>query len=355
MSLGEFIRRSAYALLACCIVPSPAAVGDATFAASFQQAQPGVQQASATLSFVRAFSSADDVRRLHPVLDLTLDIIAGRKEPETRVDVLQSPSAVTTDSNHRVFVADPNAKTVHVFDFIHSKYSRLEGGAGRPFTPISLAVDSRDNLYVADRSSRTVLIYDSAGKFSGYLGKLSGGESYFESPASITIDRTTGRIYVSDTLRHMVIIMDDRGRLISKIGKRGGGDQPGEFKLPGQVVVGSGELIVLDAGNMRIQILDTAGHFRRSISLAWADNRTGLALDEQANIYVSDPDLNEIRVYGPEGKLLYIFDPRTVEGANFSRPLAMWVDAGYCLYVVDSQSNRVGLFQITGQDAPQCH
>lgn len=352
MSAGKSIRRSVCVLFMCCIVPGAVAGSEPT--ASPQPAQSDAQKASASLNFVRAFSSAGDVRREHPIANLTLEILAGRKDLEIRADVLQSPSAVTTDSKHRVFVADPDAKSVHVFDFSHSKYSRLEGSGGHLVTPVSLAVDGRDNLYVADRGSRNVLIYDSAGKFNGYLSKLSGGESYFESPASITIDRSIGRIYVSDTLRHMVIIMDDRGRLIGKIGKRGGGDQPGEFKLPGQVVVGGGELIVLDAGNARIQILDTAGHFRRSINLAWADNRTGLALDQQGNIYVSDPDLDEIRVYGPEGKLLYVFDSGTIEGEEFSHPLGMWVDAGYCLYVVDSQSNRVGLFQISGQNAPPC-
>ncbi len=351
--MGKIIRWIACVLLVCCIVPGPAAAQDTIPRTPSQPAQPDMPQASTGLRFVRAFSSADNVGA-HPILNRAFDIIAGPKDPETRVDVLQSPSALTTDSNHRIFVADPDAKTVHVFDFIHSRYSRLAGSGGHPVTPISLAVDGRDNLYVADRSSRTVLIYDSAGKFSGYLGKLNGGESYFESPASITIDRTTGRIYVSDTLRHMVIIMDDRGRLIAKIGKRGGGDQPGDFKLPGQLVVGGGELYVIDVGNARIQVLDTAGHFRRAINLTWADNRTGLALDGQGNIYVSDPVLNQIQVYDHKGQSLYIFDFGTIQGANFSHPLGMWVDSCSCLYVVDSQSNRVGLFQISGQNARRC-
>ncbi len=351
---AQFIRRTALILVICCIVPSPGAVGASTSATSAPAAQTDIQQPSPSLSFVRAFSSADDVRRSHPVLDRTLDIIAGSKDPVPGADKMRSPSAVTTDSNHRVFVADPLSKAVGVFDFARSKYSRLEGGRGHPFTPISLAVDGHANLYVIDRISRTVLIYDSTGKFSGYLGKLTGGESYFESPAGITIDRATGRIYVSDTLRHMVIIMDSQGQLIRKIGKRGGGDQPGEFKLPGQLVVAGGELIVLDAGNARIQILDADGQFRRAINLPFADNRTGLAVDNQSNIYVSNPELHEIWVFSHAGESLYIFDPTTIEGANFSHPLAMWVDSGYCLYVVDSQSNRVGLFQISGQNAPQC-
>ncbi len=251
-------------------------------------------------------------------------------------------------------LADPGANAVHIFDFIHAKYTLLEKGGGPPIIPISLAVDGRDNLYVADRSSRTVLIYDSAGKFSGYVGRLKGGESYFESPAGITIDRITGRIYVSDTLRHMVIIMDHSGRLVSKIGKRGGGDAPGEFRHPGQVAVSGGELFVIDVGNTRIQILDAAGHFRRAISLPYADNRTGLAVDDQGNIYVSDPVLNQIQVYRHDGQWSYTFDPSTIKGANFGHPLGMWVDAGDCLYVVDSQNRRVGLFQISGQNARPC-
>src|SRR5271166_1040294 len=170
VSVGKSIRRSACVLLVCFIVSGPSAAWGATI--SSQPEQNDVQAAPASLSFVRAFSSADELRREHPIVDLTLDILAGRKDPETRVDVLQSPSAVTTDSNHRVFVADPGANAVHIFDFIHAKYVRLEKGGGRQLTPISLAVDGHDNLYVIDRISRTVLIYDPAGKFSSYVGKL---------------------------------------------------------------------------------------------------------------------------------------------------------------------------------------
>lgn len=344
------IRWKACLVLVCCIVPGHAASWDMIFAAPSQPAQTDVQQASANLSFVRAFSSANDVKRSHPILDRSLDIIAGSKD-ETREDVLRLPSALTTDSNHRVFVADPAAKTVHVFDFIHSKYSVAEKDMG---APVSLAVDGSNNLYVVERSSRTVFIYDSAGKFRGYLGKLRGGESYFDTPTSIAIDKTTGRIYVCDRYRHMVIIMDNRGQLIGKIGKRGGGDRPGEFRLPTQVAVAEAELFVLDEGNTRVQIFDAAGSFLRAINLAYVEPRSGLTVDNQGHIYVSDPTLNQIQVFRHEGQPFYTMDSSTLKDTNFGHPSAMWVDAGYCLYAVDSESNRVGLFQISGQNARHC-
>jgi DNA-binding beta-propeller fold protein YncE len=346
-------RRCACALLVCCIVAGPAVGENKTFADA-QSSQTDVQQSAASLSFVRAFSSADDVRRFHPFLNRAIEFMAGHKDADVApVNALQSPSAVTTDSNHHVFVADPGANAVHVFDFSHAKYSLLEKGRDRLGSPVSLAVDAHNNLYVVDKAAGTVIIYDSAGNFRGHFW-TPREKSYRESPAGIAIDKATGLVYVCDRQRHIIVVMDDRGRPISQIGKLGGGDQSGEFRFPSQVVVEGGELFVLDAGNTRIQILDPAGHFRRAIPLTYADHRTGLAVDGRDNIYVSNFVLNQIEVHSHDADRLYIFDLSTVQGEKFIHPSSLWVDAGYCLYVVDSQSNRVGLFQISGKNARQC-
>lgn len=339
-------------LLVLCVGSVPTVAWNETFATSSQAAQTSVPKGSAPLSFVRIFSSADDLRPEHTVLDRALDIIAGPADSEGRVEAMRSPSAVTTDSSHRVFVADPGAHAVHIFDFVRSKYYCLDRGGDRLHVPVSLAVDDKDNLYVVDQSSRTVLVYDSAGKFRRYLGKLRGGESYFDNPAGIAIDKAGRHIYVSDQQGHMIFVMDERGKLIRKLGNRGGGNRPGEFRFPSEIVVAGSDLFVLDAGNTRIQAFDSGGHFLRAINLGYADRKTGLAVVNRGNIYVSDSSLNQIQILGHEGQRLYTFDPSSVRNVNFSHPSGMWVD-GRFLYVVDSQNNRIGLFQIHAENALQ--
>ncbi len=302
------------------------------------------------LKFIRAFSSPSDLKPEHDVLNRALDIIAGPADPSTRVDALKSPVALTTDSGNRVFVADPAARAVHIFDLAHSRYGHVDT-SGRLSNPVAVAIDSQNNLYVVDQISRTIFVYDSSGKFRRALGKLRGGESYFESPSSIAIDRS-GRIYVCDRLGHMIFIMDQRGKILRRIGKRVAGEGPAEFRLPSQVILCGNDLCVLDAGNRRIQILDTNGHFQRSINVGYAGHGAGLAADRDGNLYLSDPGVDQIQVFRRDGTPLHILDISAVQGGNIGHPSALWIDASDNLYVIDSEKNRVGEFKLSGGAQP---
>ncbi len=314
----------------------------------------GGKGTSEHLSFVREFSSARDVKRAHPVVDRTLDIIAGPKQDGRAVDILETPYAVTTDSSHRVFVTDIGAKAVHVFDFVHAKYSRLEGSGDLLRRPVGVAADLEGNVYVTDSSSGAILVFDSKGRFRRYLKESKGRESYFEAPMGIAVDAATEHIYVCDPPRHMVIVLDKKGHVLGRFGKRGGGTEPGEFRYPTQLVVAGGELVILDSGNHRVQILDVRGHFRREIKVGYTDDRTGLAVDGDRNIYVTDAMLNRFQVFNHDSQLLYEFGRSGKEAGEFNGASGMWVDPGHCLYVVDARNQRIQAFQIDGQSTNGC-
>ena len=309
------------------------------------------KETSQRLRFVREFSSAQDVNRAHPVLDRTLDIIAGPKPDENAADVLETPYAVTTDSGHRVFVTDISTRRVHVFDFGNSKYFLLKEGSDRLQRPVGVATDRDDNVYVTDGGSGSISVYDASGKFRHFLKPSKGKESYFEGPWGIAIDKRTEHIYVCDSPRHMIIVLDKDGRVLNRIGKRGGGTGEGEFRFPTQVVAVGDEIVVLDSGNSRLQVLDVRGRLLREIHLLYADKRSGLAVDDNGNFYVSDALFNQINVFKHDGRLLYAFGQTGIKAGMFNGVSGMWVDSGRSLYVADAQNKRVQVFQINIQTA----
>ena len=318
-----------------------------TFEAKSSQKEPP------HLVFVRQFSSGQDIKREHPILNRSIDIIAGPKEAEPPNYELQEPYGVTTDSRHRVFVTDLRARAVHVFDFANSKYSRFRGGDGLHL-PVGVAADREGHIYVSDRGLQTILVYDSRGKFVRHLKKTTGAESYFDSVQGIAVDSVTGRLYVCDPPRHMVFALNQKGRVLARFGKRFGGEGLGEFRYPSQIVVAGGEIVVLDSGNYRIQILDLRGHFLKQFRLPDVSNGTGLAMDGNGNIYVTDPQLNQLQVFSHSGEFLYNFGESGTGAGQFNGVSGMWVDSGHCLYVVDSKNKRVQLFQIAAANADGC-
>ena len=315
-------------------------------------AQDRTKQTSDPLTFVRQFSSAQDVRRSHPALDKTLDIVAGPKDETQTTDVLQSPRAIAADSEKRVFVVDAGSHAIHVFDFARAKYSLLQAD-DRMQSPVGIAADQQGTLYVTDKNSRSVLVFDPRGKFSRELMKTHGSESYFEEPRGIAIHRHSGRLYVCDGPRGMVIILDQRGRVLGHIGKRGGGKGQGEFRNPVQVAVANDEVVVLDAGNSRFQVFDLQGHFRRETPAVDADARSGLAADQAGNVYITDPSVSQIEVFGPDGHPLYRFGQTGQEAGQFNGPEGLWIEAG-CLFVADTGNRRVQEFRINGQTGSAC-
>ena len=309
---------------------------------AFAQAIP--KQVPDPLTFVRQFSSAQDVRRTHPVVDKTLNIVAGPKDETQTTDVLQKPTVIAVDAEKRVFVLDAGSHAIHAFDFARAKYSVLQAG-DRMQSPVGIATDQQGTLYVTDKNSRSVLVFDPRGKFSRELIKAHGSESYFEEPRGIAIHRPSGRLYVCDGPRNMVIILDQRGKVLGHIGKRGGGKGQGEFRNPVEVAVAGDEVVVLDAGNSRFQVFDLKGHFRRETQTVDADAQSGLAVDDSGNVYLTDGSIGQIEVFGPNGQPPYRFGQTGQKAGQFNGPEGLWIEAG-CLYVADTGNRRVQEFRI---------
>ena len=205
------------------------------------------------LTYERSFHSAREVQPKRPFWKKVLDFVAG--EPEFHS--LVRPYSIATDSRGRIIVTDPGAYGVHIFDFQQQKYkflSRVDKGKDPMLTPQCVAVDAQDNIYVTDSESGKVFVFNSDGKFQRAIGSLKGGEGFFKRPTGIAVDSAAQRIYVTDTLRNKIFVTDMQGSVLQTIGSNGEGK--GEFNYPTELRLHGDNLVVVDAMNFRVQVLD---------------------------------------------------------------------------------------------------
>ncbi len=265
--------------------------------------------------------------------------------------VLTDPHAVTTDSKGRTIIADPEASAVHVLDADPAKSFHIVGGRGRRLrVPVGVAVDGQDNIYVSDGGSGLIQVYDPNGVYRRNIG-IVNGETYFQRPTGLAIDRAAGRIYLLDTAIHSLFILDLNGRVIHRIGKRGGGRGTGEFKSPTSVAVRGGEIFVLDSNGSRLQILDSEGRPKSEFSVIPPSRKRpplapGLSVDSESRIYVGATASDDVKVYRRDGTLMAVLGRRGERVGEFSGISGLWIDANDRLFVADSDNHRVQVYQL---------
>lgn len=301
------------------------------------------------LVFERSFTYEREVKPKRGFWNKLLDIVAGEPEFHSMV----RPYSVVSDSRGRIIVSDPGAFGIHIFDFERQRYkfvSHLEGKDALRW-PQCVAVDAQDNIYVTDSDAGKIFVFDADGKLRRVMGSLRGGEGFFKRPTGIAVDSAAQRIFVSDTYRNQIFVMDMQGSILQKFGTNGSGD--GEFNFPTELRLAGNDLIVVDAMNFRIQVLDRSGTFRYAIGQVgdregWLFRPKGVGVDSEGHLYVVDGLYNLVQVFDRQGQLLYYFGQRGTGFGEFQLPAGLFIDRSDRVLVVDSYNRRVQVFQYFG-------
>lgn len=176
------------------------------------------------------------------------------------------------------------------------------GQIGWMVSPISVAVDgSGNNVYVLDEASETVTRFNSDGKPQKVFGTEGEGPGQFSVPERLSLDRQ-GNVYVADWGNHRIEKFSPDGALLGQFGTDGSG--PGQMHLPSGIAVDrDGNMFVSDSDNWRVLKLAPDGtpvaQYPPCVAPGDCDatsgsdpgqfyDHTGLAVDGQGNLYVSD-------------------------------------------------------------------
>src|SRR5207302_2920202 len=161
-----------------------------------------------------------------------------------------------------------------------------------------------------DSETGKILVWDANLKYRRAIGSLKGGEGYFKRPTGIAVDSAAQRIYVTDTTRHKIFVLDMQGNVLQTIGKNG--TETGQFNFPTELRLNGQELMVVDAMNFRVQVLDRSGQFLYGLGAIGELSGTmyrpkGVAADSEGDIYAVDGIFDTVQAFNRQRPVLYYF------------------------------------------------
>jgi sugar lactone lactonase YvrE len=277
------------------------------------------------------------------------------------------PYALCTDGHDRLFVADPGAQAIHVFDLAKRKYAIWKPGKKQPALVYPVAVlwdagaggagDGR--LLVSDSVAGALVVFDATGKYAGQIGT-----GVLKRPCGLALEPGTRRIVVADVMAHQVVILESDGKLAARVGQRG--TALGEFNYPTSVAFDSQHrLYVCDALNFRVQLLDAAYKPLRIFGQkgdmpGCFGQPKAVAVDPEDHVYVVDGQFENVQVFDQESHVLMDFGEEGRDPGKFWLPTGIFIEptaepggpaggapSGHAarIWVADSYNQRVQLFE----------
>ena len=293
------------------------------------------------IEFVKAISKPEDLNIRPSILKRLANYIVGKATA-----AIVSPYGIATDSQGRLYVVDTFLKRVHVFDAERNQYFFFPSDRTMLSSPIGIAIDQGGIVYITDSKKGLVYIFKDNGKT--FLSTIGSG--IFKRPTGIAINPKTSELLVVDTLLSRVVRFDLSNRLPK--GSFGtDGATAGMFHYPTNIFVTlTGDIIVSDALNFRVQVFSPEGRFLFTFGRIGDEPGTfsrpkGVAADSDGNIYVVDALFDNIQVFDKSGRLLMAFGEHGTGYGEFWLPTGLYIDDNDMIYVSDSSNQRVQIFR----------
>ena len=267
---------------------------------------------------------------------------------------------ITTVATNNVTIGsvDPSGNSI-------SGYGELQF-----YQPNSVVVDLSGNYVVADTLNNRIQVVSPSGQFIRFIGNLDidpsgnpisgSGNCQFNQPSCVAVD-LSGNYVVLDTYNYRIQVISPLGVFIRQFGSYAVVGGNGYFNQPFGVTVDlSGNYVIADSGNNLIQVISPLGVFQRqftsyinssqSINPINFNNPTAVTIDLSGNYVVVNTGNNCIVVISPLGNFIRQFGSggSTMGDGILNYPTGIAVDLSGNYLVADSQNNLIQIFTSSG-------
>jgi sugar lactone lactonase YvrE len=291
-----------------------------------------------------------------------MDRLAGTQPTSESTKVLfqlAEPYGMAVDSKGNLYVADQKVGAIFIFNTETRDVELIKNKVHGHFVRIiGLAIDDNDRLFVSDPGLRHVLVFDAAHKAEEVI------TDGMVEPGNLALDRENRLLYVSDVELDQVLVYDaDTFKLKRKMGTTGHKHElttPGDFAKPtGLAVDQEGNLYVADTLNNRIEIFDADGKFISTFGKAgdgpgYFSRPKGVAIDSDGHIWVADGMQDRVQVFNREARLLISMGGHGLLPGQFQGLVNITSDKMNRIFTSEIYPGRVQQFRyVTDAEADQ--
>lgn len=267
--------------------------------------------------------------------------------------LLSGPAGIAAAPDGGVFVCDCGNDRVQKFDaaghFVYefgsfswdeknSSPNNIGVSNAASFNePVSVAVSAK-NIFVSERGNNRVQKFDRDANFVLAFGGDGKALGRLNAPLGIACDRSN-YLWVCDSKNDRVQKFDANGNYMLEIGGFGYGS--GKFNEPVDIGIDSrNNIYVLDAGNKRITRFDEYGNILGELSLKKVPgiksaSAVAVLLDEMVLAGVTLENGSRLAAFDAGGAFLGFF------GGKFSKVSGIAVDRDANIYVSDGAANKI--------------